>query len=195
MTDLRRQIALILVCAMLQCSVPGLLRAQTMDVPADIQVRLFSKLLAYERNLSLRSGTRLAIGILYQRSFKGSSVAKDDIMKALSSSVSTIGGIPFRIVPIELDDAADVASELRDHGIGLAYVAPLRAYDLSAILEASRKGKILTLTGVSTYSDQGVSVAIGMMNEHPQILINLSSAKAEGADFNSHFLKLVRIVQ
>jgi hypothetical protein len=77
----------------------------------------------------------------------------------------------------------------------LIYVAPLRAYDVTKISNLSKKLKILTLTGVNEYIDFGLSITIGVKGDKPQIIINLPSAKAEGADFSSQLLKLATVIE
>jgi hypothetical protein len=167
-----------------------------MDVPMDVQIPLFSKILTYDRTLSSRTGGHIVLCILYQGSFKGSYSAKDNFLKTISTSqLIILGGVPFNIALIDLDVTTDINHTFHSLNANVAYITPLRAYDIDMILEPARDNKIITLTGVSAYADLGVSVAIGTQNQRPQILINLPSARAEGAEFNSNFLKLVRVLQ
>ena len=62
------------------------------------------------------------------------------------------------------------------------------------IIDISRREKIITLTGVPEYVNMGLAVGIDIRENRPQIVINMSAAKAEGADFSSQLLKLSKIV-
>lgn len=172
------------------------LYAQIMEVPVETQLQLFAKILSYDRNLHVRTGGRGVLGIIYQHTYKASSSAKDDMLKSIGALPQVkMGDIPFRVELIDLEGTDDLAAELEKRGVTVAYITPLRAFQLETLLEATREQKILTLTGVSSYVDGGVSISIGLLNQRPQILINLPSSKAEGAEFNSHFLKLVKVLQ
>jgi len=193
---MKRHTTGILLSFTLACAAVVTLLAQSVDVPVDVQLPLFSKILTYNRTMQARAGDRIVLGILYQHTFKGSAAVKDEMVKAIAESRdATLGGLPLTVELIDLASTADVGATLDARRVTVAYVAPLRAFDLDAIVDATRQRKILTLTGVSAYVERGVSIGIAMRDQRPQIIINLPSAKAEGADFNSHFLKLVRVFQ
>jgi len=193
---MKRRFTGYLFSIILACAAAETLFAQTVDVPVEVQLPLFSKILTYNRAMQSRAGDRIVLGILYQHTFKGSAAVKDEIVKVIAETRdATLGGIPVTVELIDLAGAAEVGSALDARKVTVAYIAPLRAYDLETLLDATRQRKILTLTGVSNYVERGVSIGIGMRDQRPQILVNLPSAKAEGADFNSHFLKLVRVFQ
>jgi hypothetical protein len=159
-------------------------------------MQLFAKILAFDRNLASRAGDHIVLGILYQHTFRSSSQTKDEVIRSMSAAgITSIGGKTVSVEVIDLEDAVDVGAVLEAKKVSLAYITPLRAFDVGSILDATQREKILTLTGVSGYAERGVSIAIGMKNQRPEIVINLPSARTEGAEFNSHFLKLVRVLQ
>jgi hypothetical protein len=179
-----------------QWLVAGMIMAQTMDIPVKDQVSLFAKILTYDRNFTKRVGKQIVLGIIYQRTFRGSSAAKDEILSLLEIPEGhVLGEIPLRYELIDVSTTIDLRELFEHLNVNILYVAPLRAFDLDIITEAAESKKILTLTGVSQYAEEGLAVSIGTKNDRPQIIINLISAKAEGADFNSNFLKLTRVIQ
>lgn len=193
---MKRTIIGYILAIVLVASAAVTLVAQTFDVPMDVQVPLFSKILSYNRNLASRVGDRIVLGIVYQHTYKTSSAAKDEFLKTVAENkVTSMGGVPFSIVLIDIAGTSDVELELETHKVTIAYITPLRAFDVEELCRSTQQRKILTLTGVSTYVDRGASIGIGMQNDRPEIIINLPSSKAEGAEFNSHFLKLVKVVQ
>jgi hypothetical protein len=194
--NLKRYLIASVVSIAFTCGTAHTVVAQAMDVPVGIQIPLISKILTYDRNLPQRAGELVVVGIIYQSSFRESSTVKNQILKSVSDArLETLGGMPFKLETIDLERRDDLAGVLRSRNVTIVYVTPLRAYDIASILEPCRANKILTLTGVSGYTDDGIAVGIGIQYQKPKILINLASAKAEGADFDSHFLKLVRVLQ
>ena len=73
-------------------------------MPVDVQLRLFLKLLHYDRNLKARSEKEIVIGVVYQPRFRASVDTKDEFLHfAEELQEKTLAGIPFRCTPIRLD--------------------------------------------------------------------------------------------
>lgn len=172
-------------------SSPGRLIAQEMVVPVTTQAALFSRILAFDRALAARNHGDLVIGILYQSRFRESLNTKDVLVDVEAEARPFLG---VRYVPIEVGDGADLGTLLEANEIDVLYIAPLRAVDLADVTAVTRVRSILTFTGVPEYVAAGIAVGIGARGGRPHILINLSAARAEGADFSSELLKLAQIV-
>ena len=170
--------------------------AQEMLVPVDVQLPLFLKLLAFDRNLKTRVGNEIVIGIVYQRIFRTSLNVKDEWLGEIDkSSIKKIQEIPIHYVTVDISDKIDLAKAIsRDH-IDILYIAPLRAVKIETITSVSRAKQVITLTGVPDYVESGLAVGIGIKGEKPQFIINLPVAKAEGADLSSQVLKLAKVIQ
>lgn len=187
-----KQICVAIALAIL---LPAASLADEMAVPTEIQFPLLLKTLTFDRNLKSRVGDEIVIGLVYQSKFKASLNAKEQLTKvAKESSISSIEGIPIRLVAIDLEEAG-LESSLSKKEVDILYVAPLRALEIKAITEVSRAKQITTLTGVPRYVEKGLAVGIGTKEEKPEIIINLPAAKAEGADFSSQLLKLAKIIK
>lgn len=169
--------------------------AQEMEVPIEVQYPLFLKILSFDRNLETRSDNEIVIGIVYQDKYKKSVTTKDKLIDVLGKSgIKKINEMPIRFVPINLD-RQDLQTIANTKGVNLLYVAPLRAFELKKIAKISRTNQWLTLSGVTDYIEEGLSVGLKLKGNKPQVLINLKSSKAEGANFNSQLLKLAKIVE
>ncbi len=166
-----------------------------MVAPMDVQYPLFLKILTFDRKLDRRAGKEIVIGIIYQERVRASWLAKDEFLDAMENSpIKRIKDIPVRAVPIALDDGGTIEEELVGEAIDVLYVTPLRAHDIRKITRLSQARRLLTLTGVPEYVDAGLSVGIGISGDTPEILVNLESAKKEGADLHASLLRLARLV-
>ena len=180
----------------LQSLCAPLLLAQKMEVPIKLQYPIFLKIMTYDRTLKARGDDSVTFAVLYEQHFRPSFNAMEEFLNTLSESpVNIIAGLPVRGVAIDLNDETDLADELRSHHVDILYVAPLRAVQMKDISSITRAAKVLTVTGVTKYVEEGLSVSVGVRGEKPQLLINLAASRAEGADFDSRLLELARIIQ
>ena len=169
--------------------------AYEMPVPPSMQASLFVKILTFDRNLKVRAGKDVRIGVLYQRKVRSSLEAQEEFLLAMCGDPSQrIEGLALSCAAIEWTDARDVEDALVRKGIRFLYVTPLRAVAIEEIVAISRARKITTLTGVPEYVDQGIALGLSLRAERPLIVIHVAAARAEGADIDSQLLKLARVV-
>lgn len=175
---------------------PVQLSSQDITVAVDVQYALFVKILAFDRNLPAKLHDKLVIGILHQPQVKASADAKDEFLSAFDhSTTKRILNVPVECVPVEAADAQGLSEEIQTLGINVLYITPMRLVDLRDILQVAQSERVLTLTGVPEYVAEGVAIGIGERGGRPLIIINLTEAKAQGADLSARLLKLARIIQ
>lgn len=154
--------------------------AESMVVPSKIQAALFLKILSYDRKIK----SNIKIGII-----NGGS--KNDIEQSFESlQGQKISGYSFSVTTLSLSDL----SSLKSKDVDILYVTPENKANINTIVKSSRSNGVLTITGVPEYVEQGVSVGIGVKSGKPEILVNLSSSKAEDRDLSAQLLKLCSIV-
>jgi hypothetical protein len=170
-------------------------RAAEMLVPAETQVPLLLKILTYDRNLAQKSGSELVVGVIFNSSNRASSGAADKVGTALYGMTGrTVKGRPLRWFAVEYTNVNDLESAVRSKGIGVFYLAPGNDVHVPDILALCRRLGVTSMTGVPEYVREGVSVGVGYAQDRPQILINLSSARAERSDFDASLLRIATIV-
>ncbi|MDH3733679.1 MAG: YfiR family protein [Gemmatimonadota bacterium] len=188
---MRARLSLALACGALLYAASA--RAQEMALPVDFQVSLFARVLHFDRNLDAGEG-EIVVGVLFQEGFRESSRAKDQFISTMAEDLRNSAlGRPVRVVPLALG-GAELPRELWPTDIDVLYVAPLRAYSLRAITDASRERGILTVTGVPQYVSEGISLGLDVEAGRTRILVNRAASIAEGADLSAELLKLARIV-
>lgn len=169
--------------------------AQEMALPVSVQIPVFTKMLAFDRDLPSRAGDEIVIGILHQGGYRASQLAAEEVRRALNGTHRrSIAGIPLRYVSLDYSVTRSLDMSLSDLGIDVLYVAPLRAVDIDEITTATRARGVLTCTGVADYVDLGVAIGLSVRRDRPLILVNLPAALAEGADFSSELLKLAEVI-
>ena len=79
--------------------------------------------------------------------------------------------------------------------IGILYISSGRKSIIRNVTKLTQSKQLFSFTSHPEYvSECGVSMAVGYKQNNPKIYLNLSSAKAEGTDFNAKFLRVAYIV-
>ncbi len=170
--------------------------AQEMPVPVDLQLPLFTKILTFDKNLEQRAGDSLRITVVYQKLYRYS----DNTREAFFSNAGIMGlrkinGIPIVLLSHDLHTAEELQKFISEQKIDIIYIAPLRAVPVDEITGLSRELKVLSISGVTDYMQQGVSVGLDIKGDKPEIIINKNNSGQEGADFSSRLLHLARIIK
>ncbi|MBI5648451.1 MAG: YfiR family protein [Ignavibacteriae bacterium] len=174
---------------------PRLLQAQEVEIPVDMQVSLFSRILTFDRALAKPARQEFVIGILYQKNVRISSELAAELQHAADVQQVQSGGQGLRFVPLPIRDLGDVESAIKTPQLDAVYVTPLRLIDIRALSDATRRRGILSLTGVPEYVEKGIAVGLESAGNRAQIIVNLAAATAEGADFSAKLLNIARVVQ
>jgi len=163
-------------------------------VPCDTQFDLTVKILTFDRNLKARVGDELVFGILYQEDFPASLQVKTEMERVVTyTSIKMAGQVLIRPVVIDLSRSSRWDEDLKNAGVDIAYLAPLRDAFLVRIIALCRELKITTVGSLPEYPSLGATIGFEPAGGRSHILINLKAAKAEGADFNSRLLGLAKV--
>jgi hypothetical protein len=173
----------------------GSARAESMAVPAELQVKLIFKVLTYDRQLEARSGGDLVVGIVHDPRDRDASLAADQVASNLYKfRDKTVKSLPIRYFLIEYTGPRDLEGFVRQKGVNLLYLTPGSAKFVCEVVRISRAQRVTTVTGVPEYVRQGVSVGIGSRQDRPQLLVNLPGSRAEGSEFDASFLRLATVI-
>jgi len=186
---------LILGAAAILLALPAVAWAADMAVPAETQVPLLLKILTYDRNLTSKAGSDLVVGVVFDSANRASSSAADKVGTALyAMNGRTVKGRPLKWFTVEYTTPADLEKVVRSKGIGVFYLTPGNDGHVADIVALSRRLGVTSMTGVPDYVRQGISIGVGYSQDRPQILINLSSARAERSDLDASLLRIATIV-
>jgi hypothetical protein len=180
---------LLLVLVMLH---PYGARAQEAPVPVDLQIPLFLKTIAFDRQRDQRPHLELVMAVVYQGGFRASANTRAEVARAVQEAVNR--GRHIRLTMIDLDRESLDESLALQHPT-LVYFAPLRAVDISSLAAVAASTGATTVTGVAQYVLLGVAVGTKLQGDRPKLLINLDASRRCGADFTSELLKLAEVIR
>ena len=171
-------------------------RAQDIAVPVDVHFPLLIKLLSFDRSINKQTKEEIVVGVLFQTAYRSSRQTKMEIENLIASpAFKKLNGVTLWYKFLNIDDPLDMQSFFTKNKLDIIYIAPLRAFDIHAIVKGADLSHILTLTGVPEYVESGIAVGIGLRGDQPQILINLDESRRQGANFSSKLLGLARIIE
>lgn len=164
-------------------------------LPEEIQATLLLKILTYDRSLEDRVKDTIHVGIVYLTEKDQSTKNKDAMVEYLKlNQDKTINGLPFRIMEIKYSTETNLGETTKRSNINVIYVTCGADNAVETISRLAQTQRIVTFTGQPSYVNRGLAVGLGIKDQKAEIVINLSSSRAEGSDFSANLLKLCRII-
>jgi len=105
-----------------------------------------------------------------------------------------IGRKPFKLVHLPYEDAKSFRAALQKDSVDAVYIAAESRRITRQVLNITREVKILSITAVADYVHRlGASLGVEARAGKPKLLINLSSCKNEGVEFDARLLRLASV--
>ena len=138
----------------------------------------------------------LIIGILYFPEEPNSRREALELYKALMAYKSkTLDNLQMSAFLFSSGSISSLERIISIDKIDLIYISSGRKRTIRNLTKVTQSKKVFSFTSHPDYvADCGVSMAVGYKEDNPKIYLNLSSAKAEGADFGAKFLRIANIV-
>jgi hypothetical protein len=166
------------------------------EVPAQLQYTLLTRILSFDRSMNSIPGKELSIALVHQPGFPDSrDFAREFEAAWRATEIREVQGKPIRFIRIELQDMAGLQRDLALRNADIVIIAPLRALPVGAVIEAARKAGARTVAAVPGYVDEGAAVGFAVQGGKPRIRINLKSARTEGSDFEAQLLQLAEVLR
>ncbi len=172
--------------------------AQTISVPVNIQMSLFGKILTFDKSLDskIQNNKIINICILYQSKNRNSLNLRNEVLENISDKqIDKVIGGKTNIQSFDIEDTESFEKYIKNKSIDIVIITSLKAVKIESIATLCQLNKIMSFSLVPEYIDEGISVAIDIKGEKPQIVINLYSSQKEGVNFSSQLLKLSKIVK
>jgi len=167
-----------------------------MEIDIDLQMEIFIKMLYYEKKMTKRIDQNITFGIIYQEKVMASRSQKERITEFFQNSTKkSVKHLAIKHHSIPFASLTGLENDLKKLHIDILYITELRAVDIKEILRLCRKHRILSISGITDYIDEGVSASITLRKKRPLLVINLESVAAEGAEFSSNLLKISKVIR
>ncbi len=138
----------------------------------------------------------LRIGILYFPDTAHSQKQALNFAKALEDfKDKKVRNLNINSIVIDYKNIKELEHIFDKHAISILYISTGRGEKLKKILELTRSKKVLSCTpeAINVYEYE-VSLGWGIVKNKPKLCLNITSAKAEGADFSAKLLRVVDVI-
>lgn len=172
-------------------------RAADVEVPRDLQAKLFLAALAYDKNLQARAASRLNIGLLFFSEAPQSEGQARDLGRELEQfKDKKVGGLDFATAVFSYAGIDALRSRIGRDRLSALYIAQGPPELVMQVTAVTRSEKAISLSSNAEHVTRcGVTLAIGLQDNKPKIYLNMSAAQLEGAEFGAKFLRIVHLVE
>ncbi|HOY66734.1 MAG TPA: YfiR/HmsC family protein [Candidatus Ozemobacteraceae bacterium] len=177
--------------ALLPCSGAAAERGERRDIPIPLQIQIFLKIITYDRSFDNGTPAPYQVGVVLRNMEEPSD---ERIFRQVSDALSkkTILGRP--LVPVKLLFRKGQLSPSEPLPDMLVLIGNWEE-DGDKVAEFARKHHRLTFGSDVALLESGVAVVMSLEGSRPVIHVNLTEAKAGGADFHANFLKHCRVIR
>jgi len=187
----RAALLILSILAVILASAPDA-RAEVI-VPAEIQAQLISKITAYDRGFRARVDGSAQV-LLVRKVGDGDSAALATAMARALQGLNEVGGVSSSVETIDYKGAANLARAVVEKHAAIAYLSLGLESECSAIAHALEGKDVMTVGATATMVEEGANVGFDLVASKTKLVINVSTARAQGVRFTADFLKLTRIV-
>lgn len=155
------------------------------EVPPRLAMLVMLKVLTYDSGFEARGQGDFVVAIPFSKGAEGAAEAVRVSLADLDIKTIKQRTLVFRPTAWGSKAAADA----------VLVSSALTADDLRAAVQVSRAAKQYSLAFDERLVAEGVLLGVASVNGKPQPVLNVSTARALGAEFSPSVLKLVRVVQ
>lgn len=172
----------------------GLVAAAPEDrlaVPVELQAELLAKVVRYDRNFARRAAGRARVFIVYAASSSESErVARQ--LKAALQSQPLLGGVPHEEELVPFVSPAQLVALAKERKAVLVLFAPGVAH-AAELGVAFNDFDGLTVSSTPEGVREGLAMGFDLLSGRPRMLLNLSQARRQHADFRAEVLQLMTV--
>ncbi|MFC1764777.1 YfiR/HmsC family protein [Planctomycetota bacterium] len=170
-----RNLGWLILCFLGVLCVPGMAAESISKAPANVQVALVAKLLAYNKTIS--KGGNVIVHV----------VGDGKIAAAMKPAIGRSVGKSKLSNVVEGPIPADKVPDLGAIFVGKADQWP-------AIQAYCCKHKIMSVSGLPELVGKGVSLIVGASNNKPKVILDIAASKQEGINWDPKILKIATLI-
>jgi len=185
---------LVALASVLLLLAPAVQALHYSELSADLLAKIAIKVATYNKKYAASDRRQFHVGLVYPKS----DPLIESEVASIADALRAAGGADPESRQVEVEafrytGDAVLTRRLSLQPFDLLIVYGPFAQNLDEIKAVTRKHQVLSLGCTKNDVKRGLSVAVYMENQRPRIGINVTSAVAEGANFDSHFLSLTEI--
>lgn len=167
------------------------------DLPPGRQAALILRVLPYDRNLRQRAGEAVTVAVLHREGHAESQAYALDMTAALQDVArgARIRDLTVRIISIAYTGPEALEAAVSSAQVTALYVCPGLPEAMDAILDVSRRHKVLSFSGRENEVRERLGIGLIRRGSKAALLVNLREAVAEGAALEPEMLALSEVLR
>ncbi len=184
-----------MAAALLVLSVPPARADDELLSPQRLSLLLL-KAISYDTKLKERAGASVNIGVIARKG-DSADTACPEISAALSeqAKTTTVAGLPVRILDFVYSDEAALEARFRELRPAAVLLCPGAAASIGEISAVTRKLSVVSVATGRETVEKGAALGLTSKGSKPVILVNVTAARSEGAEFGVELLRLAEVVK
>jgi hypothetical protein len=167
--------------------------SQTLQVPIRLQAELLSKVAAYDRSFSQRSGGRALVLILVRDS-DAESIRVGEQIQAELAVLARVGGLQHAEEFVHFSSAQALAELCRKRAPAILYISLGLADQMEGIAHALEGVSILSVAASASYVPKRAVLSFDAESGRPKLVVNLGQARRQSVAFQPELLALARVI-
>ena len=106
-----------------------------------------------------------------------------------------VQGLGVKISQLSFSNGPTLMTTVSSQSVDVLYVCIGMEADLPAIIEVTRKRKMVSIGSREEHVQTGLALGVFPVDGKPTIVVNLPAAKAEGSAFSSDLLRLAKVIK
>ena len=170
--------------------------ARAEDVPPERQVLILTRALSYDDGIKGRAGEEITIAVLSKAGNQPSDAMSAVMLKAFRAIGGLkVQGLPLKITGLTYTNATALATAVANQKVDVLYICAGLEADLPAIIETTRKNKVVSIGSRQDHVERGLSIGVFPIDAKPTIMVNHPASKSEGIVFSSDLLRLAKVIK
>lgn len=170
--------------------------AGAQEVPAERQVLILTRALAYDDEIKGRAGDDVTIAVLAKAGHAASEAMGAAMAKAFRGIAGLkVQGVPTKITQLSFSNGPALEAAASSGNVDVLYVCAGLEADLPAIIAVTRKRRTISIGSREEHVQRGLALGVFPLDGKPTIVVNLPAAKAEGSAFSSDLLRLAKVLK
>jgi hypothetical protein len=173
---------------------PRLATAQDRRLPVRLRTVILFKALTYDRNLTRTRG-KLNVGVVCaERSATSRRLGREVAVELARIQHKKVKGLQIKHSLLIVKDAKQLQDLVKRRGVNVLYLSSDIDHLLARVRAVALRHKMLVLSGEAHHIRKGAAVTVVQRGTKPKILINLTSARVQGASFDARLLNLSDVI-
>jgi hypothetical protein len=169
-------------------------RADEPEVPLELQAELMAKVVKYDRNFVTRVGDAVTVWVVFRPGVADSERVSRQMMAALGAQ-ATLGGVKHTDELVPFTGVDKLTGAAKEKKAAIVIFAPGFDVEAVALAKGFEGWDGLTVTTTSAGVEKGFVLGFDLVSGKPRMLLQLTQARKQNADFKAEVIRIMKVYQ